>query len=68
MSVRSGKLPFLGSEDEFFYHTGLNDEVTAVKFLLMSPLRHRIEFSARGFIMLFDKKAPMNQSFSCAKK
>jgi hypothetical protein len=22
MSLRSGKLPFLGSEDEFFYHTG----------------------------------------------
>jgi hypothetical protein len=22
MSVRSGKLPFLGSEDEFFDHTG----------------------------------------------
>src|SRR5664279_4821361 len=22
MSFRSGKLPFLGSEDEFFYHTG----------------------------------------------
>jgi hypothetical protein len=21
MSLRSGKLPFLGSEDEFFYHT-----------------------------------------------
>ena len=24
MSLRSGKLPFLGSEDEFFYHTGDN--------------------------------------------
>ena len=22
MSLRSGKLPLLGSEDEFFYHTG----------------------------------------------
>ena len=22
MSLRSGKLPSLGSEDEFFYHTG----------------------------------------------
>ena len=22
MSLRLGKLPFLGSEDEFFYHTG----------------------------------------------
>jgi hypothetical protein len=23
MSLRSRKLPFLGSEDEFFYHTGM---------------------------------------------
>jgi hypothetical protein len=31
MSFRSGKLPFLGSEDEFFYHTGCVNISTAYR-------------------------------------
>jgi hypothetical protein len=27
MRLRSGKLPFLGSEDEFFYHTGFDKAI-----------------------------------------
>jgi hypothetical protein len=37
MNLRSGKLPFLGSEDEFFYHTGADGYGTVFRLGVVRP-------------------------------